>query len=144
MRESIQSFLWLSREGFEFILFPPFLIASVAALAVIAFMCARQRPIRGGLWLKSYWLVFTQMLFYPAVLAVAVLGGVNVVPPRAPNHTASLYADVLWWTSLGLAAFWVWRMKRLRWLALGLVTLQQTLLEGAFLVAGMAISGRWL
>lgn len=144
MSESVQSFLWLSRMGLEFIFFPPFLIASVAALFVIAFMCARQRPIRRGLWLKSYWLVFTQMLFYPAVLTIAVLGGVNTVPLHTPNRTASSYADVLWWMSLALAAFWVWRMKGLRWLAFGLITLQQTLLSGAFLVAGMAISGRWL
>ena len=45
---------------------------------------------------------------------------------------------------LALAAFWVWRMKGLRWLAFGLVTLQELLRFGAFLMAEMAISERWL
>jgi hypothetical protein len=46
--------------------------------------------------------------------------------------------------SLALAAFWVFRMKGVRWFALCLVIMLQLILLGALFVAGMAISGDWL
>ncbi len=137
-------FVWLCEQAAEFIIFPPFLICSTVFGIIIAGACIKQHPFKVQLWRRAYWLVFTQLLFYPAVICVAVLGGVNFRPPPQSNSVASLYSEILFWASLGLAAFWIWRMKGLRFLAFGLIALQQMLLLGAFLVADMAISGRWL
>ena len=137
-------FLWLVKMASEFLLFPPVLIANVLLCVSIAFACARQQPFRSGLWRSSYWLVFTQLLFYPALIAVAVLSGVHFRPVHEPNRMALLYTDVLSWASVVLAVFWVWRMKGLRWLAFSLVMLEELLLFGAIATAGMAISGAWL
>lgn len=137
-------FVWLCEQAAEFIVFPPFLICSAVLGIIIAGLCVGLRPIKAGLWKRWHWFVFTQLLFYPAVLAVAALGA-NAMPRiHEPNKLASVCADILSWASLALAAFWVWRMKGLRWLAFSVVMLQQVLLLGPFLVAEMAISGRWL
>jgi hypothetical protein len=139
-----QQFVWLCEQAAEFILFPPFLICSTIFGIIIAGACIKQYPFKMQLWRTSYWLVFTQLLFYPAVIGVAVLGGVNFSPPQQPNSVGSLYSEILFYASLGLAAFWIWRMKGLRLLAFSLIAPQQMLLLAAFLVADMAIAGRWL
>lgn len=139
-----EQFFWLCKIAAEFLLFPPFLIAAALLGASTAAACIKQRPFQSGRWRPSYWWVFSQLLFYPAVLGVAVLGGMTFTPRPEPNHLASQYTDILSWLSLGLAAFWVWRMKGLRWLAFSLVALQELLLFFAFITADMAISGRWL
>lgn len=136
-------FLWLCEQAADFIVFPPVLIGSFLFGVIVAGLCAVQHPIKKGLWKKSYWYVFTQLLFYPAVLVVAAVGA-REPHTQAPNVVASVSATVLSWTSLALAGFWVWRMKGLRWLAVSLMILQEFLVYGAFLVAEMAISGRWL
>lgn len=137
-------FLWLSKMAAEFIVYLPFRF--VFALLITNLVCAyiRQRPFQTGRWRNRYWLIFTQILFFPAVIAVAVLGGVNFVPPHEVNKLASLCASTLWWTSLILAVLWIWRMKGIRWTAVSLVALQQFLVLGAFITADMAISGSWL
>ena len=137
-------FLWLCEQAAEFIVFPPILICSAVSGIIIAALCVRQRPIKTGLWKGSYWFVFTQILFYPAVLAVATLGANPMPVTHEANMLASACADILSWASLAFAGFWIWRMKGLRWLAVSLVMLQEALLFGPFLVAAMAISGRWL
>jgi hypothetical protein len=137
-------FVWLCEQAAEFVVFPPVLICSAVLGIIIAGLCVGLRPIRTGLWKGSYWFVFTQLLFYPAVLSVAALGANPLPPTHEPNMLASACADILSWVSLALAGFWVWHMKGLRWLAVSLVVLQELLLFGPFLVAEMAISGRWL
>ncbi len=137
-------FVWLFKMAGEFVLFTPVLIVCALLSVSTALACVKQRPMRSGLWRSSYWLVLTQLLFYPALIAVAVLGGVNFRPVREPNKTALLYTDVLACASFALAVFWVWRMRGLRWLAVSLVLLEELLLLGAFVTAGMAISGGWL
>jgi len=61
-----------------------------------------------------------------------------------PRSIANDVCDFLGWLSLALAAFWVYRMKGLRWFAVSVVTVLEMILVGAFFVAGMAISGDWL
>jgi hypothetical protein len=135
-------FVWLCEQAAGFIVFPPVLICSAVLSIIIAGLCVGLHPIKAGLWKRSYWFVFTQLLFYPAVLAVAVLGASTL--NRPPNQLALKYADILPLPSLALASFWIWRMKGLRWLALALVMLQELLLFGPFLVAERAMTTRWL
>jgi len=96
------------------------------------------------LWRRSYWFVFTQLLFFPVVISLGVL-----YPASGPSFytkvsTATRVTDVLSWMSVALAAFWVYRMKGFRWFACSLVVLLEVILLGAFVVSGMALSGDWL
>jgi hypothetical protein len=140
----LQQFFWLCKFAGEFVLFPPCLIAFTLLLINLVIACVKQRPFQKGLWRSSYWLVLTQMLFSPAVMMVAVLGGVDFVPQREASKVTPLIADVLFWVSVALAVFWIWRMKGLRWFSFSVVILEQFLLCGAFVAADMATSGRWI
>ncbi|HEY7405488.1 MAG TPA: hypothetical protein VIB39_18320 [Candidatus Angelobacter sp.] len=139
MMNEWQQFVWLCERAAQFILFPPVLICATVFGIIAACASFKQRPLETQLWRRSYWLVFTQLLFYPAIIGMAVRG-----PSQQASPLASLFSNILFLTSLGLAMFWIWRMKGLRLLAISLVGLQQLLLLGALLMAGMAISGDWL
>ena len=60
------------------------------------------------------------------------------------SSTAGWVSGLLGWLSLALAAFWVYRMKGIRWFAFSVVAMLQIILMGAFFVSGMAVSGDWL
>jgi len=134
-----QQFVWLCERAAQFIVFPPFLICSTVFGIIGVCAAYKRRPLETQLWRRSYWLVFTQLLFYPAIIGMAVRG-----PSQQASLVASLFSNILFLTSLSLAGFWIWRMKGLRLLAISLVGLQQLLLLGAFLMAGMVISGDWI
>lgn len=137
-------FLWLCKMAAEFVLYPPFHV--VFGLLIVNLACAYiiQRPFQGDRWCRSHWLVFTQVLFCPAVIAAAVLGGVNLPPIHEPDRIASLFIRALFWASLITGVFWTWRMKGIRWTAFSFVALQQFLFLAAFFTADMAVSGNWL
>jgi cytochrome bd-type quinol oxidase subunit 2 len=120
--------------------FTPGLIIALTLSAGITFPFVKQRPIRSRLWRRHFWLVFTQLLFYPLLIVVAVLVGVNYRPVEQGNDYASWIIDAIPYVSLVIAGFWIWRMKGLRWLAFCLVLLQQLLVVGAYIVADMSIS----
>lgn len=101
-------------------------------------------PFKGN-WRTSYWLIFTQMLFFPAMVAVGVLfPAMSVRPDLKENVIGHRLLDGLFYLSLATSAFWVWRMRGLRWVAASLLLLQQVLLIAARFVAGMSVSGDWL
>jgi hypothetical protein len=43
-----------------------------------------------------------------------------------------------------MGAFWVYKMKGLRWFAVSLVGLLEVIILSASFVAGMSVSGDWL
>jgi hypothetical protein len=123
---------------------PPFPIVAVCAAASLVIAFSRQKPLEHALWKKSHWLVLTQLLFFPVVVSLGVL-----YPASGPSFynnvsNASRVSDVLFWFSVVLAGFWIYRMKGFRWFAFSLVLLLEVVLLGAFFVAGMALSGDWL
>jgi hypothetical protein len=124
---------------------PPLLIAlSICIVSLIAAFFW-QRPFRGKSWHGSYWLVFTQLLFFPATIVVGLLFPANgVMPKPVPSAVGRWWLDALWYLSLAVGCFWVYRMKGLRWFAASLVALQEILLVGAYFVAGMSVTGDWL
>jgi hypothetical protein len=97
-------------------------------------------------WRSSYWLVFTQLLFYPLAIVVGVAFRVDTSGPRSPHPDPLgerlLSAMVV--ASLVTAALWIYRMKGIRWLAGSLVLLQEIVLFGAFLVTRMSVTGDWI
>jgi hypothetical protein len=105
----------------------------------------RQQPFRTRLWRTWHWLIFTQLLFFPAMVAIGVLFPAPDGPIHSPgNRMGEWLLDGLFYLSLATSAFWWWRMKGLRWLATSLLVLQHVMLTGAGLVAGMSVSGDWL
>lgn len=137
-------FVW----GIEAWVIPsPALVVGLLSLSIIiAVYSFRRRHIR-ALWHPAYWLVFTQLLFYPLIIGVAAgFQGVLRGPDQNPhaNPTGDHLLNVLLYTSLATACFWIYLMKGLRWLALGLVVFEETILYGALFIAGMAVSGDWI
>jgi hypothetical protein len=140
-----QSFQQLSLWSFEALLLPPILLAMTICTLSLALAFGRQLPFRREVWRASYWLVFTQLLFFPAMITVGVLlpaGG--VMPKPVPNMIGRWCLEALSYLSLALGCLWVYRMKRLRWFAVSLIAVQEILILCAGFMAGMSVSGDWL
>jgi hypothetical protein len=134
-------FLW----SIEFLGVPPALLITSICVVGVVVAFVRQQPIRTGLWRTWHWLIFTQLLFFPAMVAIGVLFPAPNGPPHSQGNTIGEWSlDGLFYLSLATSALWWWRMKGLRWVAASLLVLQQVLLAGAGLVAGMSVSGDWL
>ena len=131
---SLQSLLYIT----------PLLILLIAACLSLVLAFWKQRPFQSPLWKSSHWFVLTQLLFFPIGISIRVL-----YPAPSPSfyHASSVagwVSGLLGWLSLALAAFWVYRMKGVRWFAFSLVAILQIILMGAFFISGMAVSGDWL
>jgi hypothetical protein len=134
-------FLW----SLQFLVVPPVLVMTGICIVGVVVAFARQQPFRTRLWRPSYWLIFTQLLFFPAIVAVGVLfPAVSGRPHLQGNVMGERLLDGLFYISLVTSGLWLWRMKGLRWLSASLLVLQQVMLIGAGLVAGMSVSGDWL
>jgi hypothetical protein len=89
----------------------------------------------------------TQLLFYPLAIVIGAAFQASIHPrtePLQPNRLGEHLLDALTIASLVPAALWVYSMKGLRWLAVRLVILQETVIWGALFVAGMSVSGDWI
>jgi hypothetical protein len=125
---------------------PPLLIIGLFSLGSLAICIFRRSQIRSH-WHASYWFIFTQLLFYPLAIAVGVLFPAASTSPFAQSRSNSAgehLLDALTLLSLVTASFWVYRMKGLRWLAGSLAVLQEVVVWGALLIAGMSVTGDWL
>jgi hypothetical protein len=130
----------------EFLYMPPFAYGTLSlGLSFIASVI-RQRPFSKPIWQQTYFIVVLQFLFFPATLAVAVLGRVDWQQPHfpGPNKWGLRVEDVFALGSLIVGIYWVWRMKGLRWFAVSLAMLQLCLLAAANFVAAMSLTGTWL
>ena len=119
---------------------PSLSLMLLGAALVLGLSLVRQRPFTSPDWRNYYWLALTQLFFFPAVVSVSVFGQVHRAQSR-PNTTANWALEILFWLALGSGAFWIHRMKGLRWFAFGLIALQHVLLLGAFFVAATSIIG---
>lgn len=123
---------------------PRMLIILLFATVSLTLAFWKQRPFDNPLWKRSHWLVLTQLLFFPIVICIGVLYPADTPSYLRTTPNSVACCDFLGWLSLALAAFWVYRMKGLRWFAVSVVTVLEMILVGAFFVAGMAITGDWL
>ena len=131
--------------GLEAWMLPPLLIVGLASLASLL-LSLRSNKVK-SCWRTSYWLVFTQLLFFPLVIAVgALFPAARTSPFGRPMSNPFGYhcLDALTLLSLGMALFWVYHLKGLRWLAISLVVLEEVVIYGALFIAGMSVSGDWL
>lgn len=134
------------RWSLEFLYTPPFVYGSLLlGLSFIASVIF-QRPFSKPIWKRTYSIVVMQFLFFPATLAVAVLGRVDWQQPHfpGPNKWGLRAGDVFALSSLIVSGYCVWKMKGLRWFALSLAMLQLWLLAAANFIAGMSLTGTWL
>ena len=132
-------FLWSLR----FLARPPLLLMAGVSIVSLVLSFVRQQPFRTGLWRRSSWLIFTQLLFFPVIVAVGALFPAMSQPDYKANVTGERLLDGLLYLSLATSAFWLWRMKGLRWLAASLLVLLDLILIAAGLIAGMSVSGDW-
>lgn len=110
-----------------FVVVPSLLLMLLGAGSSLAFSVVQQRPLTSPNWRSYYWLALTQLLFFPAMVAVSVLGPIN-------------RAAILLCVALTLGAFWIYRMKGLRWFASSLIAIQYVFLLGAFFIAITSIA----
>lgn len=132
--------------GVESLLIRPLLIPGLVSLGVVAVAGTIQRSKIRSNWQSSYWLIFTQLLFYPLVIAVGVALRADLsLPIRPDQHRLQehiLYAIVI--ISLVTGCFWIYYSKGVRSLAAGLVMVQEVMLMGALFIAGMSVTGDWI
>lgn len=132
--------------GFGILGSPKIGLAFVLAIIGVVLSIAWQVPFEPGRWKRCYELIFSQLLYYPAIIAHGTLYRDHTPPSQPPNANSlvDLAPEVLFGLSLVSGAFWIIRMKGLRWFAFCLVCLQQILVIGAIFVATMSITGDWL
>ena len=130
----------------EFLCEPPFVYITVLLGLNFIASVIRQQPFKKLVWKGTYSIVVLQFLFFPAAIAVAVLGRVDWEQPHfpGPNYWALRAEDLFDLGSLSLGVYWVCKMKGLRWFASSVALLQLWLLAGAGLIAGMSLTGTWL
>ena len=134
-------FLW----SVQFLGVPPVILMTAICIVGVVVSFAREQPFSTRLWRPWYWLIFTQLLFFPATVACGVLfPAVSGWPHPKENVIGHRLLDGLFYSSLATSAFWLWRMRGLRWLSASLLVLQQVILVGAGFVASMSVSGEWL
>jgi len=122
------------------------LFVTLALAANLALALKHKWPFRDDRWKNEYWLAFVNLLFFPIIVAIGVVGAVNPsIVPRPKPSTALVWTDngtVI--VSVALCVFWVYRMKGLRWFAFAIELIQLWILMGAGFITGMALSGDWL
>jgi len=139
-----QTFEQLSRWSFETLLLPQPLASLVIWTASLVLAMLWEPPFRREVWRGSHWLIFTQLLFFPATITVGVIFPASgVMPNPVPNVAGQWFLWSLWYLSLATGCLWVYRMKKLCWFAASLVVLQEILVLSARAIAGMRVSGEW-
>lgn len=141
-------FKWLLMQALGFVGIPLFGWILIALFVGLIISAGFQNPFRRGRWKQHYILVFTHFFLFLVIIAVGVLYRVSFPDPRRPLPKENVVADwslnILFFLSIILSVFWVYRMKGLRWLAFFMVAVQELFLLGALFVAGMSISGDWI
>jgi hypothetical protein len=145
---SVQTFLFkcllLSAGSLQVLMFPQIMALLLFFVLGLVITIMRYHPLSSEKWHGRYWLVFTQLLFFPATVAVGVLFPASTPPNPHANVIGERWLDALWYGSLATSCFWVFRMKGLRWFAASLVGLLEVFVLSAGFVAGMTVSGDWL
>jgi hypothetical protein len=118
--------------------------ACLIAMIVAGVIFWWHKPYRKGLWKHSYWLVFTQIIFYPAIMAAGLF--FQLEPPfyvrNSTRQTTGFWiTDCLFFISLALSIFWVWKIKGFRWYLFLFVAILQFYLCSAWLFTAFAITG---
>jgi hypothetical protein len=103
---------------------------------------ALEKPFVSGRWKRSYWWALTQLLFFPAVVALGVLYSADPLQPHHKVNPLGYWGiGILFFLSLALSSFWVYRTKELRWSTFYSLALHQVLLFVAAVGAVISVAG---
>jgi hypothetical protein len=130
----------------EFLVVWPLWLVTLALIANLVAALVTKWPFRQDRWKKSYWLVFTNLLFIPVTIAIGVAWELDtsIVPRPKPNPLAVWTSNGSFFVSIALGVYWAFRMKGLRWVAIAILLVTHWMLMGAGVIAGMSLSGDWL
>jgi hypothetical protein len=103
-------------------------------------------PFRRDRWKKNYWLVFTNFLSTPVLLAVGVVWAVDTSQvPREQSHISAAWTvNGIFIASAVFGIYLIYRMKNVRWFAASMILISLWLLFWAGFIATMALNGDWL
>jgi hypothetical protein len=122
------------------------LLAPIPALLVwssvisLAWSSKRERPLASPAWRNYYWLALTQSLFFPAFIWVSAIAPYDYGHAKE-SPLAHRAIPILCFAALGLAVFWIFRMRGLRGFAASLMGVQLGITMGGFGVALLMTSG---
>jgi hypothetical protein len=106
-----------------------------------------RRPIERGLWKRRDWLMFSHVLFFPAMI---VLGVVYKEQARdfergyPYGSFGPILLDALLLGSVASCGLWILRMKGFRWPVAFLMGLMEVPILLAWFVAGCSMTWNWL
>jgi hypothetical protein len=103
-----------SQWSFQAVTIPTILAMFTVAAVSLALASVRQRPFRREVWHWSYSFVLTQLLFFPAIVAVGVLLPSTSGPSPQVNSVGEHWLDIMSYASLATGCFWVYKMKGIR------------------------------
>ena len=137
------NFWRLTKWSFEFLWVEWFLYVTLVLLANIFISLVLKQPFGSGKWRTFYWGIFSQFLFFPAIIIVGVLGWVDgrVVEVNPVSEYSQVLFNIL---SLGIGIFYVVKMKGMRWFASSIFFFCQWTLQGCNWMTTMAITGVWI
>jgi hypothetical protein len=122
----------------------PLWLVTAALVANLGLALMRMWPVRRDRWRMKYWLVLFNFLFFPATVAIAVVGTVPIDVPQRKNLPALWTTEGMFYVAVLIGIYWIYRMKGLRWFALSIFLIQLWTLLFASFVASMALTGTWL
>ena len=140
------TFWFLARMSLECQLFPPFAVIEIVLLTALIYFAHQKRRLLPEYGLQIFVLGLFFACCYLMVLVIATLGSNSANPalrqPVMPAAANSLTA--IFWSSIAVSIYAGWRLRTVRSFATAFVLLSCWLLQSAFFVAGMSISGEWL
>jgi hypothetical protein len=145
VRQELQYGLWILRMSLEGFMLPP--IFAILAISFVGLIVSAIRQPLERFWKPYHWYVLTHLSFFAVAIVLGTLGaadGPGAIQPIHPNRAANLCLGILFWASFASCAFWIWRMKGIRWFAASLVGIMQSFVLGAFFIAGMSVAGDWI
>lgn len=141
-----QTFWTYSKWALEFLYVPPFVFGTLILGGILGASIVSQKSTGREIWRRNsrilIGIALVQVLLFPALITVGVMGAISHLATPKPWAVRSL--DALLIVSLLLAAYCIWRAKGLRWFAGSLMLLQFWVLLGASFIADMSVTGDWL
>src|SRR5260221_14365517 len=144
----LSTLLWLCNEAVSGLLTGWLGFITMTLLLILLLSVALSITRVKEVWKQSFFGVFSQFLFFPLIAAIGVIWWNDSGPAPPKNVPPAPIAEYLLLffqlASLVIGGYFVYRMKRLRFLSISIFILNQWLLFHIGFVVGMAITSVWL
>jgi hypothetical protein len=144
--DDLATFRFMARMALEVQLLPVLAVVNIVLLSTVIFFGHQKRKLIPEYGLQICFLGLFYAACFFLILVIATLGSNSANPAlRQPIMPSANHAlTEIFWCSLVVAIYSAWRLKTIRPFVTAFVFLCCGVLQGAFLVAGMSISGEWL